>query len=446
MLNGNAFHMIALALRVIDRLALNARAARMLSAVLVLTAYSASSARAGAQTRAPRLYLSCPTDCYDKYLKQELSYFDFVRDPRQADYTLVVTRQRAANGGERLSVTCTPTAANAGIALATSGDVSWAPGTTDHTLRPKLAQLMLRLLYERLSGDQKVEVFELRVPRRDGAQLSELADPWKYWVLTPQLTGAGEAGSGYYFAELIGSLTVRRVTEQSKVRVRGGYQRNLSGYRLEDGNRIRGDVYGWNARALYAHSVRQRSALGTLATARASEFENLRLQLYGGPVVEFNVFPYRENTTRQLRFAYQLGPWANWYFERNEADLRREVRPYHALSLVVDVNQPWGSVQCVAQVNSFLNEPKLFRASLGPLLSLRLFEGFALTLKGEGAYVRDLINLRGRPVTDNELLLWTAQQRTKFTLEFAISFSYTFGSVHNTIVNPRFGLVDLQDD
>lgn len=399
-----------------------------------------------AQRRAPRLYLSCPTECYDSYLRQELSYFDFVRDPKQADYTLVVTRQPAANGGERISVTCTPRRPAPDASLPASGDVATTPGSTDHTVRPKLAQLMLRLLYDRLDGNEKWELFEFSIPRRDGAQLSELPDPWRYWVLTPQLTGAGEAGSGYYFAELISSLTLRRITDATKIRVRGGYQRNLSGYKLEDGSRVRGDVYGWNARALYAHSVGERWALGGVATTRASEFENLRLQLYGGPIVEFNVFPYVENATRQLRFAYQLGAWANWYKERNEADLKRETRPYHALSVIVDVNQPWGSVQWIAQLNSFMNDPKLFRVSLGPLLSLRLFEGFALTLKGEGAYVRDLINLRGRPVTDNELLLWTAQQRTTFTLEFSVSFSYTFGSVHNTIVNPRLGLVDLQDD
>jgi hypothetical protein len=49
-------------------------------------------------------------------------------------------------------------------------------------------------------------------------------------------------------------------------------------------------------------------------------------------------------------------------------------------------------------------------------------------------------------VTDVELLLWTVEQPTDFTFELEFSFTYTFGSTHNTIVNPRFDRVDLEED
>jgi hypothetical protein len=54
--------------------------------------------------------------------------------------------------------------------------------------------------------------------------------------------------------------------------------------------------------------------------------------------------------------------------------------------------------------------------------------------------------LRRRQINDQELLLWTAQQPTRFTVEFEFAITYPLGSVHNTIVNPRFARVDLDEE
>jgi hypothetical protein len=264
--------------------------------------------------------------------------------------------------------------------------------------------------------------------------------------VAPELQGEGEGGSGYYFVDVAGVLTLRRVTEESKIRLRGSYARHLSGFKLEDGSRIRGDVFSWHGQALYAHSLGRHWALGGVGTVRGSEFENLDKHVHGGPVLEFNVFPYSESANAQLRLAYQGGAWANWYLEDNVRGKSRDVRPYHALSLIVDINQAWGSVQWIGQGNSFLNEPKLFRLSTGATVSWRPFEGFSLGIEGQAAWIRDQINLRGRQVTDTELLLWTVEQPTDYTFSFGWSVAYTFGSVHNTVVNPRFARLDLDEE
>jgi hypothetical protein len=407
------------------------------------------------QAGAPKLFLACgprlrqsvasQERCFDDYLRQELSYFDFVRDRHLADLTVVVGRQPAGNGGERVSASLVERKGASETTRAT-GSFTAAPGDSDDSIRQQLGQLVLRMLTAHFMGSPHELEFHVSLKRRDGETLSALADPWRYWVLAPEISGEGEGGSGYYFVDLTGALTARRITEHNKVRLRAAYTRRLSGYKLEDGSRVRGDVYEAEGRAIYAHSVGTRGALGLVATGRASEFENLKGHVHGGPVAEINVFPYQENATRQLRAAYQVGAWSNWYFERNAAGRGRETRPYHALSLVADVNQTWGSVQLIGQGTQFLDSPRLYRLSVGSLLALRLFEGFAINLKGEASLVRDQISLRERQITDLELLLWTAQQKTNYMFEFELGFAYTFGSVHNTIVNPRFGRIDLDEE
>jgi hypothetical protein len=413
---------------------------------LTLACLTTSPCRAQTGDAPPSLFLSCPLECFDAYLRQELSYFDFARDPHRADITLVIARQAAGNGGERFTVVLSRRIPTPHADALAPRSFSLPAGAPPHAARGRLLQSILRLLRDELHDSAHEQAFELSLPPRDGKTLSALRDPWDYWVFMPELRAEGEGGSGYYFVETSGVVTIRRVTASSKFRLRGVYGRRWSSYRLEDASRIYGDIYGWETRAIYAHALGQRWALGAVVTGRANEFENLRGHIHGGPLLEFNVFPYTENALRQLRLAYQVGVWANWYIEPNSAGRTREVPPYHALSLIADVNQPWGSVQWVGQLNAFLNALDQYRVSTGVVLSLRLFEGLAVSLEGEAAYVRDLINLRQRPVSDEELLLWTAQQPTDFTFEFKFALTYAFGSVHNTIVNPRFARVDLDEE
>ncbi|WP_437937131.1 hypothetical protein [Sorangium sp. So ce341] len=422
------------------------RLSRALALALAVLATWLCAPRRACARPPPRLFLSCSDDCFDPYLRQQLSYFDFVRDVYLADIALVIVRRPAGTGGEQWTATLARRTSGRAFESRPPASVLSPPGAPAHAERDRLLQLILRLLVAELAGTPHGEAFKIGLPQRENLELSSLDDPWNYWVFAPAAWGSAEAGSGYYRLQAGGGAAVRRITEHSKVRLMGGYTRSLSSYRLEDGDRIFGDVYEWDGRALYAHSIGSHFALGGIFTAIGNEFENYRWHMHGGPVIEANLFPYQQNATRQLRFIYQVGAWASGYVEDNEAGLRYEQRPYHALSMIIDLNHAWGSVEWIGQVNEFLDDPELYRMSTGLTLSVRVFEGLTASIEGQFAWVRDLINLRGRTITDDELLLETAQQPTDFTSTASLSITYTFGSAHNTVVNPRFGRIDLEDE
>jgi len=414
-----------------------------LAALLLTLQCWAKPARAAAT---PRLFISCAQECFDNYLRQELSYFDVVRDRYLADFTLVIARQPAGNGGERFSVTLAPAHSEPSHAPLPVESFVALPGASVEDDRQQLLQAILRALQRALAGTPHERAFELRIPARTGSTLSKLEDPWNFWVISPELLGYCEGASGYFSGEFVSALTLRRITEPSKLRLRGAYSRKLSSYRLEDGSQLAGDVYAWDARGIHARSLGEHWALGGVLTGRGSEFENLKEHVHGGPLLEFNFFPYTLNASKQLRLAYQAGAWANLYFEQNIAGRMREVRPYHALSLVADLNQAWGSLQWVGQINSFLDASRRYRFSVGVISNIRLFKGLAITTQGQAALVRDQISLRQRTITDSEIVLRTAQQATNYTFEVQFGVTYSFGSVYNTIVNPRFGRVDLDEE
>jgi hypothetical protein len=411
--------------------------------------------RAATLEQPPRLFLSCPSECFADYLRQELSYFDFVRDPHlDSVLTLVIVREPSGNGGERFSVsllrpvsaTAAPVAGREPAGSAPARSFVGAPGATQHALRQGLLQLVLRALQAELAGTTHAADFELRLPPRAPQSLEAVLDAWDFWVIAPELRASTEAQSGHYYAELLSSLNVWRITQAHKLRLSATQVSSISGFRLEDGSRVKGQNAEWRGRVLYALALGRHWAVGAVAAANRSDYENLDLHVHYAPLVELNLFPYSESSSQQLRVAYQLGPWVNWYQEANQAGLRRELRPYHALSLIADINQAWGNLQWIGQLNSFLDAPELYRLSTGATVALRLAEGLALTLQGQAAFVQDMIAVRGRPVTDTELLLDVTQLPTSYTAELELGITYTFGSVHNTIVNPRFGRVDLQDD
>ncbi len=433
--------------------------------MLVAWALTQSSSARATEPEGPRVFLNCAAECFETFLRQELSAFTMVRDRHAARYEILIAAQPSGGGGTTYSVTLftreEPSSLDLPGALRTRGraepavpgatragarTVTWSPGQSPVDFRAQLLDAILRVLYAAVIGTPDEARFELTLPARDGAMLDQVVDSWDHWVIMPELKGEGEGGSGYYSMQLGAAVTARRITNRHKLRLRANYWRSLSAFEFEDGSEISGDVYGFEATALYARSLGEHFAVGLTSTVRSSEYENQEVHVHYAPVVEWNAFPYAQNSARQLRFDYQLGVWYNDYFELNVLGELSDVRYYHALSAIADVNQSWGSVQVAAQLNSFVAEPSLFRLAFGGQLTLLLVEGLSAQFEGTSAWVKDQVNARQRPLEDSEIILFTAEQPTTFVVEVLLGLSYAFGSVHNTIVNPRFGRVDLAEE
>lgn len=416
---------------------------------LLLVAFSCVCVAGGAAAQAhgtrPRLALDCGRDCLDgDYYRQALSYFDWVRDQHEADIAIRVVKQLASNGGWSYTLTLRRPRQPASAAIVRT--VSAAPGDSPAADRERLFRAAMLSLLEALRGSPHEDAFQVSLPERTDTDLAAVSDGWDHWVIAPELGAIVEAESNFYFMELEASLSVRRITELTKFRSTTTFTRRSVSYVLEDDERVSGHVNGLTQRLMYAWSVGRHWAFGALGVGGTGIYENYELHLHGGPIVEWNAFPYEENASRQLRFAYQAGAWYSRYFERSVLGRRQETRPYHALSLIVDLNQAWGSVQAVLQANEFIDDPARWRLAAGLTFTLALVAGLALQFEGEVAWIHDQINLRRRGLTDREVFLETRELEKTVSLTAEFGFSYTFGSVHNAIVNPRFGRVDLEED
>lgn len=62
-----------------------------------------------------------------------------------------------------------------------------------------------------------------------------------------------------------------------------------------------------------------------------------------------------------------------------------------------------------------------------------------MNINGNYSITRNQINIAGGGVSQDQLLLAQKQVQSGYKFFTTIGFSYSYGSMFNTVVNPRFG-------
>ncbi len=180
-------------------------------------------------------------------------------------------------------------------------------------------------------------------------------------------------------------------------------------------------------------------SVGGRASIDSSTFENIAIRLFTGPAIEYNLFPYSQYTRRQLRFGYAVGPYFARYREQTLLFTFRDTMAQQQASVTLDQREPWGSLQAELEYSAFIPDLSLYRIDLEGDVNVRLARGLSLSIEGSTSRIRDQISLPRRELTDEEVLLRLRRLRSGYEYSLQIGLTYTFGSIFNTIVNPRFG-------
>jgi hypothetical protein len=190
---------------------------------------------------------------------------------------------------------------------------------------------------------------------------------------------------------------------------------------------------------LVVWSLSDHWSAGIRASALRSNFVNQDLTITAAPAIEYNIFPYRESTRRQLTLRYSIGVSVFDYEEMTVFDRTSETRPIHRLEVGLSAQQPWGSISASVTGFQFLHDLSKHRLSLFGGPRIRLFRGLTFNAFGSIARIRDQLFIAGANLTPEERLLRTRQFSTDFQYFVNFSFSYRFGSRFANVVNPRMG-------
>ena len=415
----------------------------MVAACVCLLAGRAS-AQALPPTTAPtapliRVYLTCES-CDAAGFKADVPFAEFVTDqsaatvavaitstPKDADrvWQLAFTGRGAAAGQDRrLTVTLAANLPAAEVHAALSRQLKF--GLAEYALRSDSGkQLDVTSRTDPLAA-AKTE----KPPEKD---------PWNYWVYQLSINGyqSGEVTSDS--GSVSGGASASRTTEAWKLHFSAYSSKNTSRFDISDTDTIYTDERNWSGETLIVKSLNGHWSVGMTGGASSSTYSNQKLQVSLQPAIEYDVFPYAESSQRSLTIQYAVGPSYYEYFQLTIYDKLEESLWRHSLSASLGLRQPWGSVGASASFSQIMPDTSKNRVSVFGNMSVRLFKGFNVNGSIGYSRIRDQFVLEKSDASPEEILLRLRQLETGYSFNASIGVSWSFGSLANSTVNPRFG-------
>jgi hypothetical protein len=387
-----------------------------------------------------KVFINCTAgNCHEAFLITELSFFDFVRDRFQADVQILTVAQTNAAGGQKYTLKFI--GGKRFLSIKDSAEVNTGMTDSDDMVRNELLSAVKKgLLPFVLATNLKSEV-QIEYPKRLPEELIREDDKWHNWVFTLGTEGNFEGESQRNASKFSAYAGIYKITHKNKFVWETWYEYSRNRFTL-DNITVNVPVKNFGTWLAYAHSLSEHWSLGVLGEWSYDEFANIASMHKITPAIEYNIYPYSQNTRRQLRLAYQVGYRHFRYFEETVFDKEAETRSFHQLSAVAVYTQTWGSINGLLQARSFMNNFSQNRVSAQLALNLRLFEGFNLTFQGAGSVINDQISLSKSSGSEEEFLLRGKQLPTSFLYETRFGFTFTFGSTNSSVVNPRFERID----
>jgi hypothetical protein len=379
---------------------------------------------------------NCP--CDTDYLRTEITFVEYMRDRADAQVHLLFASQSTGAGGQAYTIYVIGLKEFAGVSdtLVFTSEPAQTQDSTRKTL-VRYVKLGLMRYVARTPIANRIQI-SLAGAAAGAAAATRNRDPWDFWVFRIGVGGYGDGEKTRKQFSSNASLSANRTTEQWKFRTSTNGSYNDSRFTFSDGRQSKNYSYSASASAMGVRSIGPHWSVGALASGTTGTFRNLDLAARAAPAVEYSVFPYSESTRRQLTLLYTVGVNVYDYKDSTFYNRTSEVRPDHTMMISYDFTQPWGSANASVSGQQYLHDPKLYGASAYGSANIRLFRGFQLSFFVEAATIYNQIYVQKRGATDEEILLNQRQQQTPYRFFGDVSLSYTFGSIFNSIVNPRF--------
>jgi len=392
------------------------------------------------QAGAIRVFLDCEeTGCDFDFLRDQMRWVNFVRDRLFSDVQLLVTTLRTGSGGREYTIAAIGQDRFKG--RVDTVVVTTNPNDAMDTIRRQLARTFALLLGPYAARTPLASRLDLTyaAPTSGPATPKTVRDPWNFWVYRISGNGFGNGEKRQTFFNGDVNLSASRVTAGWKINVGSTLGYNQSRFTLSDGTSFTNLLRNYGGNALVARSIGSHWAAGMVVNGEYSDFSNYRLSLTATPAIEWNLFDYKEFTRRQLTAFYTVGVGTYRYKEQTIYERIAETRPQHALTLAWNARQPWGSVNMSLFGSQFLHNTKFNSYGTSAFVDLRITKGLSLNFGGNYARVNDQLYLPRGTLTDNQVIARQQALATNFRYFGYAGVSYTFGSIYNTVVNPRFG-------
>ncbi len=391
---------------------------------------------------AVKVFLDWP-GCDMNYIRREIPYINYVRDTREAEVYILVTDQNTGSGGEEITYLFQGQGKYDGMDDTLT--YSSSPDLTNTIVREKSTD-MLKIGLMRFVA--KTPLFnEIEITHNSDLEAEEVVDRWNNWVFEISTEPQFENEETQKELDLRNSLNITRVTPEMKLEIEIDQFYNREKY-IENVNTDSASSKKYVTSAtfidnLFVKSLGEHWSAGVKWRLGSSTRENYGFSLEILPSVEYDIYPYSESTHRQLRIMYSAGLRYNNYIDTTVYNKTGESLYLQMLNVAFQIQKKWGSINMGLTGSNYFHDFSKNRVELFTSLNIRIFKGLSLQINGGVAHINDQLNIKKGDVSEAERLLQLRELATKYRLEGGIEITYTFGSIYNNIVNPRFNSGDF---
>ena len=383
------------------------------------------------------VFLDCRF-CDETFIRQEMTYVDYVRDREVADVHILVTQQSTGAGGEAHTFDLIGRGPFQGMDFSTVYTTN--VGATEAEERDGFLRTLQATLVPYLLQTSVGERLTVRVepPGAETGQAEPRDDPWNDWTIEIYADGSADFESRQESFDTRYGVYVNRVTEDWKIQLRPFFNYNYDRFERED-RTITSTSRRDGFTSYVVRSISPHWSIGAFGDVFTSTFDNVDLRYRFMPAVEYSVYPYREATRRQLTIAYRSGGSHITYQDTTIYGETEQLLPEHTLSAGYEVTQPWGQIDVGANVSQYLHDLARYSVRFGGSVEVRVTQGLSIDVGGQLALIHNQLNLPKGDADLEEILLRRRQLETNYQAGLNFGLRYRFGSIYNNVVNTRFG-------
>jgi hypothetical protein len=391
-----------------------------------------------------RLFLDCHR-CDMDYMRKEIPYINYVREIREAQLYLMITTQRTGSGGTDHTLFFSGLQEFAGM-NDTVKFVS-SPDDTQDIIRSGLTNAIAAGLMRYVVKTPILSNVKISYIGEPQEEPDQVADRWNFWVFEFETDPEFSREKSRQEFNWENDFSADRITANWKLQNRFSHEFRRDVFIRESEDEITGEITetrteavrrSWDYNNLTVKSLTEHWSAGLKAEVSSSSYRNLDLQVTVVPAIEYNIFPYSQANQKQLRFLYGVGFKHNNYTDTTVYNQVTENLLEQSLDIALQVQQKWGSANISLGSSNYLNDFSKNRVELEGYVRVRLFKGLSLNINGGIEFIHNQIELAKGGRSDEDVYLRLRELETNYRFEGGVGLTYTFGSIYNNVVNPRF--------
>jgi hypothetical protein len=369
------------------------------------------------------------------YVRKEIPYVNYVRDIKDAGVYIISTYQRTGSGGWEYTYFLVGQNEYAGMRDTISFVTS--PDETDDETRIKSVRTLKMGLMRYVAKTPLSKYMNINFSEPLSETVS--TDKWNSWVFKTSIYSFLQGEKTYTDTYISGNISASRITKDWKINISGNLNQDDQKYIIDDTTTITGTNSSKSIYALIVRSINNHWSFGGTTRMGASSYNNEKFKFSFMPGIEYDVFPYSESTRRQLRILYTAGFTFVNYSDTTIYDKMKEHLWSHNITASYEVVQKWGNIDISVGYSNYFHDWNKNNLYVQGFIDLRITKGLSINLGGSASLIHDQLGLVKKDVPVDQILLRRQQLATQYSYFTSFGLTYTFGSIYNNVVNPRFG-------